>query len=191
MATPPKSRPNKADSSLGVGDGADHERRELEVVDEPNVIEAEILGRDETTGRVLIKISQNSGTHFSGPLPPPDLLKEYEQVVPGLSKTIVRVFETQTKHRISTEAQILKAEIEDTKRGQMFGLTAFIALLFSAVFCAYLDQPIVASAMVGAAAVGIITAFIKGRGNAPEVSQTLPVTDDRKTADDQTSPHHP
>ena len=36
---------------------------------------------------------------FSGPLPPPDLLAQYDQVMPGLAQKIVSQFESETNHR--------------------------------------------------------------------------------------------
>src|SRR5688572_14191133 len=36
---------------------------------------------------------------FSGPLPPPELLKEYNEVVPGCAEIIIDQFVEQSKHR--------------------------------------------------------------------------------------------
>ena len=39
----------------------------------------------------------------SGPLPPPAMLREYNQVIPGLGDAIVNEFKAETSHRRSTQ----------------------------------------------------------------------------------------
>lgn len=53
--------------------------------------------RQEEMFPSAIQISESSS--FSGPLPPPDLLAEYEQVLPGLADRIVRMAEDEGAHR--------------------------------------------------------------------------------------------
>jgi uncharacterized membrane protein len=52
---------------------------------------------------------------FSGPLPPPTLLDQYNKIVPGSAKTIIEMAEGQSKHRqelekwaLSTDASLLE-----------------------------------------------------------------------------------
>jgi len=57
--------------------------------------------------RRLLEISGQRTTSFSGPLPPPQALREYDQIVPGLATRIVAQAERQTEHRISLEAKVV------------------------------------------------------------------------------------
>ena len=50
------------------------------------------------TGQVTIAASR-----FSGPIPPPDLLRKYEEINPGFADRIMRQAEAQTAHRIEIE----------------------------------------------------------------------------------------
>lgn len=42
-------------------------------------------------------------SHFSGPLPPPEMLARYEEIVPGVAERIVVVVEEQHRHRMDVE----------------------------------------------------------------------------------------
>ena len=55
-------------------------------------------------------------------LPSPDLLQRYETIYKGSAKKIIDAFLEENQHRRALEKQALEAEIEYTKRGQLFGL---------------------------------------------------------------------
>jgi len=57
--------------------------------------------------------------HFSGPIPPPSMLKEYNEAAPGAADLILKMAELQQAHRIETER-------EDTKRANRGQILAFL-----------------------------------------------------------------
>ena len=59
---------------------------------------------------------------FSGPLPPPSLLQEYENILPGMAERLVATFEKEANHRHTVELTGLNAAINQVKRGQKYGL---------------------------------------------------------------------
>lgn len=66
---------------------------------------------------------------FSGPLPPPKMIKEYQQVVPGSGEIIFDSFVQQQKHRIEMEKQsqqMKKQSQQNTAEKEKYLLTAFI-----------------------------------------------------------------
>ncbi|MGH9422273.1 MAG: DUF2335 domain-containing protein [Thermoanaerobaculia bacterium] len=63
---------------------------------------------------------------FSGPLPPPQTLAQYNQAFPGAAERIVRMAESQSAHRRSLESARVHADIDNEKRGQVL---AFIIAL--------------------------------------------------------------
>ncbi len=64
---------------------------------------------------------------LSGPLPPPDILKGYEDIIPGAATRILKMAERQSEHRMNLEKTIVDS---DSKMG-LLGLTA--AFLLSAM----------------------------------------------------------
>ena len=67
--------------------------------------------REELAKRVLTITQQQ----FSGPIPPPALLAEYEKIVPGSALRIFNRAETQSDHRIAMEAKVIPAQ-QDHRR---------------------------------------------------------------------------
>lgn len=64
----------------------------------------------EEKGPYLAEVVQRS---FSGPLPPPDLLREYNQIVPGLAERIARMAEKEQDHRHYFERKLVRILAED------------------------------------------------------------------------------
>lgn len=87
---------------------------------------------DEGRGELAIneqqlKMERHS---WSGPLPPPSILKQYDLVSPGFAERIFNDFEQQTRHRQELERQIVNSRIQSSKYGQIFafliGLAGFV-----------------------------------------------------------------
>jgi len=70
-------------------------------------------------------------------LPPPETLKKFDEVVPGAAERIIKMAEGQFVHRTELEKLVIKSDVEQSKRGQLFGfaiavigfVTAIIAIL--------------------------------------------------------------
>lgn len=86
---------------------------------------------------------------WDGPLPPPQLLREYEEVYPGLSKIIIDKFEA--AHRRADKEQEFRHSFRT--RGQWAMIVFVPVALGVAAYCAFLGLG-VAAAVIGAAAFG-------------------------------------
>jgi len=64
---------------------------------------------------------------FSGPLPPPAILKGYEDILPGAADRIVRMAEKQSEHRQVLEKKVISVETFKSKVGLFL---AFIICLY-------------------------------------------------------------
>lgn len=58
---------------------------------------------------------------FSGPLPPPEILEKYNQVVPGLAERILSMAEQQSTHRQQLERTVVESNAFVQKLGPFFG----------------------------------------------------------------------
>src|SRR5437879_5157716 len=83
-----------------------------------------------------LQIESVTHTRLSGPLPPPEALASYNQIIPGLSDRIVKMAEAEGQHRRTLESQLLTAQIEDAKtyrvieqRGQICGLAVAVTTI--------------------------------------------------------------
>lgn len=68
---------------------------------------------------------------YQGPLPPPEMLRQYESVVPGLGRRIPDLWESQVRHRQRLEERLLDHQIRMSNRG--FWGYLFITLVLIAV----------------------------------------------------------
>jgi len=65
----------------------------------------------------LVKMQAQS-TRFQGPIPPPEILRQYAEVVPELPRIIVGEYQKQSAHRQKLESQLLESNIRKETRGQ-------------------------------------------------------------------------
>lgn len=68
---------------------------------------------------------------FTGPLPHPQILKEYEAAVPGSGDRIITQMEEQGRHRRSLETKVINSNIGNERLGQIFGfILGFMVIAF-------------------------------------------------------------
>ncbi|MCY4246499.1 MAG: DUF2335 domain-containing protein [Chloroflexi bacterium] len=104
----------------------------------------------ESQEREFVQIEQQVA-YYSGPLPPPSMMREYEEVLPGSADRILSLAEQQQKQYATYE-----------NRGLLFGFLAVLVLMGLSAFLASLG---LASASVAVIIGGIISgagAFIHG-----------------------------
>jgi uncharacterized membrane protein len=70
---------------------------------------------------------------FSGPLPPPALLAQYNDVIPNGADRILTMAERQSAHRERLEARVVDGNVANQTRGSYF---AFIIMLV-AILCGF------------------------------------------------------
>ena len=108
--------------------------------------------------------------HFQGPLPPPTLLSEYDNIIPGGAERILAMAESEVGRRHEREKDTLNAVVEDsraqrieTRIGQILGfLTAMALLVFSGLVICMVPTAtgvIMGSALGGGTLVALVYAF--------------------------------
>lgn len=100
---------------------------------------------------------------FQGPLPPPALYREYEEVKPGAVDRILAFSDKEQAHRHHWEIKAMEYSNKEVVRGQWMGFAISIVALGLAAYCASLGQKLVGGVVGGASIAGILTAFIKKR----------------------------
>lgn len=100
--------------------------------------------------------------HFSGPLPLPQHLEKYDQIVPGAANRILIMAETQAKHRWDLEARVIKSDIMNSKLGLIFGLIIGLAGLWFGYELLQLGKIVEGSIFGGATLVALVSTFIYG-----------------------------
>jgi uncharacterized membrane protein len=109
------------------------------------------------------------GAWYAGPIPPPSMLREYNEAVPGLGERIVRWVESQSEHRRALENLRTKGAEERMNRGQV--LAAAVAAIGPVVagVTAVFGNPWTAGIIAIVAVGGPTAAVALTRGRSPPV----------------------
>lgn len=99
---------------------------------------------------------------FSGPLPPPQVLEKYNQVVPGAADRIIAMAESQSKHRQDLELKVITADIRSAKLGLWFGLIIGLTAIIGGVSCIIMGGEIGGSVIGGTGITGLVGVFVYG-----------------------------
>lgn len=112
--------------------------------------------RPQARTRPAASIQQPGPGNFSlqlqrweGPLPPPAILREYEELHPGFTASYLESWQTQSEHRQRMESALTASQIRTQDRGQHYALVLAITALLVALACALAGQPAVAIAVAG------------------------------------------
>lgn len=136
-------------------------KRDLVVLAEINKILQEKGGNIPESKRKEIAITL--ATRFSGPLPPPDILQAYEEIVPGSAKMIFDCFQKQSDHRIKLEDYAVRSQIFQSGLGQVFGFILSAGCVGASIYVSYLGFVELGVTLGGITVVALATIFVKGK----------------------------
>ena len=97
---------------------------------------------DPGTGapRVIGAEFQTSFLH-AGPIPPPEVMAQYEEVLPGLADRIMAEAERQTAHRQAAEMTVIRNDARQSMFGMAAGVVTVLAALAVAAIFVLQGQP--------------------------------------------------
>ena len=99
---------------------------------------------------------------FSGPLPAPEILRGYDNILPGAAERIIRMAEKEQTNAHESGMLALREAVADRKREIIAGIVALAALGTSA-FLGHNGHAVAASIVGGTTVVGLVTVFLTGR----------------------------
>jgi uncharacterized membrane protein len=71
---------------------------------------------------------------FSGPLPPPDALERYNQILPGAAERIIAMAETQHNHRLGLEKHVVHSNVEAQRLGTVLGFIVAMTVVIGGMY---------------------------------------------------------
>ncbi|EFA3859016.1 TPA: DUF2335 domain-containing protein [Escherichia coli] len=139
------------DMQNSTGQPKDSEDSEFEEVDED--LSKEIIQHPDAFTRVLDRpeIQEIVVAHhaFQGPLPPPYLLRGYQDILPDAPERIFQLTEKEFSHRQKMEEKALDGAINRDKRGQLYGLGATIFTVACATLLGLTGHEVLAGTVIG------------------------------------------
>lgn len=100
---------------------------------------------------------------FSGPLPPPDLLDRYNQVIPNGADRIMAMAERQSAHRESLEAQVVAGNIKSQARGTLYAFIICLITILGGFGLIYLGRNVGGLVAILSSLAGLAGVFIYGK----------------------------
>lgn len=134
--------------------GSDEDQPEITEIVEALPEEA----KDELARRIVeMRMEAYS---YRAPVPPPPMLRGYEDVVLGSAKQIMDDAHGQTVHRQGLESKQLDAAIANSKRGQWFGLIIAVLVISVGTLLILLDKSAQGLALILPGLAALVSAFI-------------------------------
>lgn len=99
---------------------------------------------------------------YAGPLPHPNMLEKFEQILPGSADRILKQAEAQTEHRIKMESKVVSADIIKSYLGLIFGFLIGLSGIGGGIYLATLGFDVFGPILSGGSLVMLVTAFIYG-----------------------------
>lgn len=124
--------------------------------------------RQRDAEAVVVQHQQERREIFIGPLPHPDILRQYNELEPGFATRLLAMTEQEALHRRQMERHALEISFAQIRRGQLFGLIIGVCGLASAVLAAYFNQTEVGVVLGGGTVLGLVSAFVLGRVIRPK-----------------------
>lgn len=105
---------------------------------------------------------------FSGPIPPPEILQQYDQVISGAAERILAVAEKDAEHQREIEKSAIQFASREVKRGQWCGLAIGISAFITSIVALVLGSEQTASILGGTTVIGLVAVFVTGRIKQPK-----------------------
>lgn len=100
---------------------------------------------------------------FAGPIPHPETLRQYNEILPGAADRILAMAENESEHQKSMDKNAMDLKSRENKRGQYLAMATVIVAFSAATACAYMGSQAAAAIIGGTTVVGLVTVFITGR----------------------------
>lgn len=113
--------------------------------------------------RVERRLVQQTMQAFSGPLPPPSMLAEYNNVVQNGAERIMVMAEKQQDHRQQMESRVVRSNTTDQRIGLVLGFIVMMSVAGAGVWCVSIGKDTAGLSALITAVAGPVAAFIYGR----------------------------
>lgn len=115
------------------------------------------INTTETVSEQSFEVSK-----FSGPLPAPETLREYEAIHPGAAELIFSSFKAQQEHRISLESNVVLGGSHRARVGQWLGFIVAMAFLGASTYLINNGHAVAGTILGTVDLVSLVAIFVTG-----------------------------
>jgi len=111
---------------------------------------------------------QHMASMWKAPLPPPDVLEEFNRVVDNGAERIVKAWEIESEHRRSIDRRDQRMFYVNAILGKIFAFLFVMAALALSAWALYLDRPWLAGILAGTTLASVVGAFLEIEKRKPK-----------------------
>jgi uncharacterized membrane protein len=99
---------------------------------------------------------------YSGPIPPPELLKKFDELDPGRAARLMNLAEDQSRHRMNLEKYVIGSDVRRSWAGLVSALLIAAAVVFVGWDAVRLGHPGSAATIITVGLSSLVGTFIYG-----------------------------
>ena len=107
-------------------------------------------------------VSTEVTTTWLGPIPPPDMLQRFDEVVPGAAERILETAEKQADHRMRMEETVIEGDSTRSYLGLIAGFILSAGTIAGGIFLIMNGHDWAGGLLVGVNLVGLAGVFVYG-----------------------------
>ena len=171
-ATPPNEKSSPSD----LPESGNNQLSAEEISRSSSSSDIQIVDVDDLSELVAAKLVAFKSSFYSSPLPPPEILRGYEEIVSGSAKKILSMAEAEMKHRHATESKIVDSNISRAWWGLLAGFVLSVVAIGGGLIVIALGHDTAGATIATGGTVSLATVFITGKvlsqqkENAPPIS---------------------
>ncbi len=134
-------------------------------LEQENEVSTKLDDDQPVTRRMIAAIVESTieQRHFQGPIPHPDIFRQYGEIIPDAPERILRVFEEDSKHAREIRLAALVAQKEDNRRVHWIAFSLIsLGYVLSVVF-ALMKEEWLAGIILTTTIIGTVTGFLQNR----------------------------
>ena len=124
------------------------------------ILEAVPEDKKKEVAKAIMVVQQE---FFSGPIPHPRLLAEYERLMPGSTDRFLKMAESQQAHRMELEGTAVKSQLKSNERGQLFGFVLSTLVIIAGIVLFVLGMPWFGVSLIGGISLVLVVLFLGGK----------------------------
>ena len=110
----------------------------------------------ENNSKEKLEITQE----YHGPIPHPNIIKQFEEILPGSADRILKLSENEQKHRQNLEKKAVDHQIRIETLGLLFGFILALIIIAGGVYLLINDKSAKGFSLIIGGIAAIITPFI-------------------------------
>jgi uncharacterized membrane protein len=97
---------------------------------------------------------------YSGPLPPPEALDRYNQILPGAAERIITMAESQHSHRQGLEKHVIMSNVAAQKLGTILGFIVAMTVVLGGMWLVHDGKSVAGLASILTALASLVGVFL-------------------------------